>query len=237
MDCNESVRIDNIAKDSWYCAEVNTDMIKYSFEIFNRYITRPCKILEMGPAEGVMTDYLVKITSDLTVLDGAKTFCDILHERHPDITIINCLFEDYSPSKKYDVIILGHVLEHVEKPVDILKLASSWLSKDGIIIGAVPNSHSLHRQAAVFMGLLSTEDELNDTDRHHGHRRVYSIDKFKSDFINAGLTIEKIGGYWLKPVSNKQLEESWTKEMMNAYMKLGELYPDIAAEIYIVAKN
>lgn len=45
------------------------------------------------------------------------------------------------------------------------------------------------------------------------------------------------GGYWLKPVSNGQIEENWTGKMVEAFMKLGERYPDIAAEIYIIAKN
>ena len=34
---------------------------------------------------------------------------------------------------------------------------------------------------------------------------------------------------------NKQIEESWNEEMIRAFMKLGEKYPEIAAEIYVVA--
>jgi hypothetical protein len=40
----------------------------------------------------------------------------------------------------------------------------------------------------------------------------------------------------LKPVSNKQIETSWNPEMLNAFMKLGERYPDIAGEIYVIAR-
>jgi hypothetical protein len=43
------------------------------------------------------------------------------------------------------------------------------------------------------------------------------------------------GGYWLKPLSNAQLEAHWTPEMLEAYMQVGERYPDIAAEIYVIA--
>jgi hypothetical protein len=93
----------------------------------------------------------------------------------------------------------------------------------------------LHRQAAVLLGLLEFEEQLNEADIHHGHRRVYNPETFRRDFLKAGLTIEVFGGYWLKPVSNAQIEQSWTSEMLQAFMKLGERYPDISAEMYIVA--
>ena len=103
------------------------------------------------------------------------------------------------------------------------------------MIAAVPNSKSVHRQAAVLMGLLAREDSLNEMDIHHGHRRVFNPESFKEVFIKAGMRIRDYGGYWLKPVSNAQIEQSWTPEMLHAFMLLGERYPDIAAEIYVVA--
>jgi hypothetical protein len=94
----------------------------------------------------------------------------------------------------------------------------------------------LHRQAAVLMGLLETEHALNEADRHHGHRRVYDPESFRRDFLRAGLSIEMFGGYWLKPVSNAQIAQSWTDDMLQAFMALGERYPDSAGEIYVVAR-
>jgi hypothetical protein len=86
------------------------------------------------------------------------------------------------------------------------------------------------------MGLLPTEDALNETDAHHGHRRVYSRAELEADFATAGWTVTRTGGYWLKPLSNAQIAEQWTQEMLDAYMELGERYPDSAAEIYVVAE-
>jgi hypothetical protein len=50
------------------------------------------------------------------------------------------------------------------------------------------------------------------------------------------LQIEFFGGYWLKPLSNQQIEENWTPSMLDVFMRLGERYPDIAGEIYVVAR-
>lgn len=228
--------LEDIAQNSLYAAGVNTDMVLYSFEVFKRHF-RGKTMLEMGPAEGVMTKYLSQTNFELTVVEGAELFCQKLENLYPKTQVIHSLFEDFRPKQKFDNIIMGHVLEHVEDPVAILSHAREWLTDQGVIIAAVPNSRSLHRQAAVLMGLLSFEQEMNDADRHHGHRRIYTPETFRYDFLQAGLNIEVFGGYWLKPVSNKQIEENWTPEMLNAFMKLGERYPDISGEIYIVASR
>lgn len=232
----EQKRLESIANDSWYAFGVNANTIRHSGLIFDRYI-KDGPILELGPAEGIMTEYFAAKYKDITVVDGSASFCSELRKKFPQIRVEHSLFEDFMPDKKYESIILGHVLEHVMAPAQILKRIKNWLSPTGRIYAAVPNSHSIHRQAAVIMGLLQREDELNQTDIHHGHRRVYNSASLAADFYEAGLVIEISGGYWLKPVSNVQIEQTWTQEMIAAFMILGERYPDIAAELYVVAKQ
>lgn len=231
---DEVTHLEGIASDSWYALGANEKTIKHSFSIFSRHF-RNGSALEMGPAEGVMTKFLSERFEDLTLVDGADTFCRELTIRYPSATVIHSLFESFNPGRNFDNIILGHVLEHVSDPVQILASAKEWLNPDGRILAAVPNSRSLHRQAAVLMGLLEAEDSLNEADRHHGHRRVYNPESFRNDFRKAGLQIEIFGGYWLKPVSNRQIDEAWSDKMLSSFMVLGERYPDIAGEIYIVA--
>lgn len=231
---NEQKRLEDIASDSKYAKGANFFTIKHSFEVFKKNFVKG-SLLEMGPAEGIMTDELYLLFDDYTLVEGSGKFCEDLKNRFPKINVIHSLFEEFNVDKKFDNIILGHVLEHVENPVEILKVAKTFLSKKGKIFAAVPNADSLHRQAAVLMGMLSSVYQLNETDIYHGHRRVYNRKQFKNDFVNAGLKILEIGGYWLKPVSNKQIEETWTNEMLKAFMILGEKYPEIAGEIYVIA--
>jgi hypothetical protein len=49
------------------------------------------------------------------------------------------------------------------------------------------------------------------------------------------LKIEIFGGFWLKPFSNPQLERICDEKIIEAFMQLGERYPDVAGAIYIVA--
>jgi SAM-dependent methyltransferase len=172
----------------------------------------------------------------LTLVDGSALFCDELRKKYPDAEVCHSLFEDYCTDKKFQTIILGHVLEHVSDPVLVLCHIKQFLAEDGCILAAVPNANSIHRQTAVLMGLIPNVKTFSELDKHHGHMRVYTIEEFKSDFISACLYVEKLGGYWLKPLTNSQIEKSWTTEMIETFMKLGEQYPDIAAEIYVVAR-
>lgn len=236
MSDEEKARVEQISAVSLYAAGANTASIQYSFRIAQRHLTGTT-LLEMGPAEGVMTELLVTTGKAITVVEGSALFCDSLKKRFPRIEVVHSLFEDFSPAGQYDNIVLGHVLEHVQDPVDILRRARRWLSPRGRIFAAVPNARSLHRQAAVIMGLLPSEDVLNEMDLHHGHRRVFNPESFRGAFTAAGLCVDIFGGYWLKPVSNAQIESHWTPAMIEAFMQMGERYPDIAGEIYVLASR
>lgn len=230
----EYERLKSLATTSRYSAGVMEQMIGHSYDIARRWIRGP-RVLELGPAEGLMTDALVADGFELTVVEAARNFCVEIAARHPSVTVVESIIEDFSSKPIFDTVILGHVLEHVEDPVQVLRLVRRWLAPAGRVFAAVPNARSLHRQAAVIMGLLDQEDELNEIDLQHGHRRVFDPESFRAVFALAGLRVEFFGGYWLKPVSNSQIESYWTPQMLEAFVKLGERYPDIAAENYVVA--
>lgn len=231
----ELERLEGISEVSLYSAGVQTRSNRYCFEILARHL-RGNRVLELGPAEGVMTELLSGASQDLTLVDGSARFCDDLSRRFPGCRVVHSLFEDFRPDRPFDVIVLGHVLEHVIDPVNVLRLVRSWLSPSGFVFAAVPNARSLHRQAATIMGLLPVESALNEMDRHHGHRRVFDPESFRAAFTGAGFRIEVFGGYYLKPISNAQVEAHWNDDMLRAFLQLGERYPDIAGELYLVAR-
>lgn len=215
------------------CMDMATE---YCEKIFRRYM-KEGSVLELGPAQGVMTRLLYPEYRDYTVVDGSELWIRELRNQYPEMECYCSFFEDFLPKRMYDNILLGHVLEHVDEPVEILKLCKKWLNPDAMVLCAVPNSHSLHRQAAVKMGMLEAEEQLNDKDRMVGHKRVYNLQMLCEHFDKAGYNIIKAGGYWLKPMTITQINQSWNYDMMNAFLQLGELYPDIAGEIYVIAAS
>lgn len=232
---DELARLHTLADDNHYGHGLNASTVDYCFRVFERHVV-PGSCLELGPAEGLMTAHLHELFADLTLVDGSTQFCASLHERFPSAVVAQALFEEYRPGRTFDNVVLGHVLEHVIDPVAILRLVRTWIAPEGRLLAAVPNAHSVHRQMAVLMGLLTAENALNETDRRMGHRRVYTMPALREHVLAAGFAVHADGGYWLKPLSNSQIERDWTAEMVNAAMRVGERSPDIAGEIYIVAK-
>lgn len=222
---------------TWYIQEqLNFDkrLIAYRYRTQKPYF-RPAHCLELGSADGQMTRFLVNDFETLTSVDGSKELLDQIPDA-PNLTKIHSYFEDLKLDRQYNTIILEHILEHVDNPVEIMRLAKGWLAPGGVMLMGVPNALSLHRLAAVKMGLLKSPYELNERDYQVGHQRVYDIDTFLADAASAGLKVIKSGGMFLKPLSNKQIESQWTEEMMEGFYELGKDFPRHAGELYAVCE-
>lgn len=196
-------------------------------------------VLELGCADGGMTKLILDDFESITVIDGSEYAINRLKKQTNSnkINTIIGYFEEVQLNEKFDTIIMGHILEHVDDPVYILNKFKVYLKENGNIIITVPNANSFHRIAGVKMGLLKSIYELNETDKRIGHKRVYDFLKIKNDIENSGLKIVKRDGYWLKFLSNKQIEENWDKSLIQTYMELGSEFIDNAAEIVIVCKS
>lgn len=191
--------------------------------------------LELGPADGQMTRLLLDDFASLTVVDAAQSLLDRIAD-DPRLRKVCALFETYEPDARFDTVVLDHVLEHVDDPVGILRRVAGWVAGGGRMIVGVPNADSIHRLAAVKMGLLGAPTDLNDRDRTLGHRRVYTIDALRRDLDAAGLVIEHVGGTFLKPVSARQIEDTWDDAMIEGFYELGKDLPHLAAELFAVCR-
>ena len=192
--------------------------------------------LELGPSYGYMTSELVKVFERVVAVEGSETLFNAI----PDFNNLekhNSLFENFSTGEKFDTIILNHVLEHIENPVSLLKKIKTWMSPDGVLIIGVPNAKSFHRLAAVKMGLLNSEYELNERDHELGHYRVYDFEALIKDCSKAELKVYSKGGLFLKFLSNTQIKEFLSIEIIDAFFELGDQFIENCAEIFVVIKN
>lgn len=232
----EQNRVD--AASNWYLdgqLDFDKQLIRMRYRTIKPYFSGP-EGLELGPAEGQMTRFLVSDFKRLTVVEGSEKLLELIPDA-PNLTKVHALFEDFIPDREFNTIILEHILEHVESPVDLLRRAGRWICPGGRILAGVPNGNSIHRLAAVKMGLLKHPCELNERDKKQGHRRVYEASTFRSDIEKAGLNIAKMGGVFLKPLSNKQIEDHWSPEMIEGFFKLAEDFPLWAADLYAVCER
>jgi len=195
--------------------------------------------LELGCAAGIWTKELSKHFEKVVAVDGDAELIEEARNRvkADNLEIVHSLFKKYDPDGGFDTIIMAHILEHVDDPVQILSRARNWLNDSGVILGSVPNANSIHRQAGVKMGLLQRTNELNEVDKRIGHKSIYDQQSLRQDIEAAGLKASKMGGVFLKFLTNVQIEEWFTNEMIEAFYRLGDEYPEIAAETYAVCKK
>ena len=230
---NEGERIATLSE--WYLKEqldFDKRLIRFRYQALRPHLSGPFG-LELGPAEGEMTQFLVNDFDKLTVVDGSRELLSQIPER-PNLVKVHSLFEEFQPTARFNTIILEHILEHVDHPSDLLSRAREWLAPGGKILIGVPNGNSIHRLVAVKMGLLQTPCQLNSRDHALGHRRVYTRSTLAVDIGKAGLSLFEMGGVFFKPLSNKQIQDNWTEEMIQGFYELGRDFPENAAELYAV---
>jgi 2-polyprenyl-3-methyl-5-hydroxy-6-metoxy-1,4-benzoquinol methylase len=220
-------------KTDW--GQLHSRLIGYRYRTLKPFF-RGTTALELGIADGQMTARLLESFAHVTGLEASTKFIVEVEARFPGarerLRLVHTLFEEFQTTERFDTVLVMHVLEHVEDPVGLLRLAGEWVAPGGVLLINVPNARSLHRLAAVKMGLLEKPHSFNDTDRSLGHRRVYYPEQLSNDVAAAGLKLAHLGGIFLKPLANKQIERDWTPEMIDAFYELGDEFPHIAAEIY-----
>jgi len=241
MSEQETKRLDGIS--DVYLSEVIQDS---AFDLTTAYKLRTIvpdltgeTALELGCGEGAVTPLLARTFPKVTVVDASAQLLDRLRDRlgGDNVEYVESLFEEFETEQRFDVVLLLHVLEHVEDPVAIMSRAAQWLAPGGRMLLSVPNAESVHRLLGVQLGMLDEITQLNDLDRALGHRRVYSFETFKQDVERAGLQVTSEQGIFLKAQSSAQIAQ-WTDEQREACFELGKLIqPRFCAEIYVVARR
>ncbi len=239
MLINKKEEIERIgAVASWFSTKKGFDgkILKYTAKALLPFCKGP-RILELGCADGSMTETLVDNFMDVVAVDGSESLIEVAKKNiKGNVTFCCALFEEFEPQGTFNTIIMTHVLEHVIDPVLLLSRAKKWLEENGTILICVPNATSLHRKIGKSMGLINELADLSETDVKVGHRRIYSIDTLKKDIQKANLTIETWGGIFLKPRPNS-IMESWDDNVLDALYEAGIELPTYCSEIYVVCTH
>ena len=108
--------------------------------LINRYKNKKIQYLEIGPGHGLFLKYAIEVLNNESIydiVDISETSIDITKEiidRNIKNHNLNFFIKDineFKPNKKYDIIIAGEVLEHLNQPDLFLKKLSNLLNKNG----------------------------------------------------------------------------------------------------------
>jgi 2-polyprenyl-3-methyl-5-hydroxy-6-metoxy-1,4-benzoquinol methylase len=233
MSNSSSEELDQLGK--WYIEgqlAIDKLVIRKRYEEHRKYFYgKTC--LELGPAEGLMTEKLIDDFEELTVIEGSKYLLDQI-KTHERLIKIHSLFEEVELEKQFDTIIADHIFEHVDNPKLLLTILRKFMHKESRLIIGVPNADSFHRILGEKLGLLSSRFELNKRDHQLGHQRVFDISSLEELVQSCGFKTLTKGGLLFKPLSFKQLETIFSFEQLDALFEMGEIFKENAAELTIV---
>ena len=214
-------------------------MLKSFIPFFNG-----ANVLELGSFKGEFTKRLLPYFSEITCIEASNEAIEVAkQELGGNIKYVNGLFEEVSLPRKYDNIIMTHVLEHIDDPVQVLKkINNEWLSDKGLFFLVCPNANAPSRQIAVKMGLISHNSAVTPAEAEHGHRITYSLDTLEKDVRLAGLEVVYRSGIFFKALANFQWDRLLNTDIISdAYLQgcyeLGMQYPDLCSSVYLVCRK
>ena len=205
---------------------------------------RPGSILELGSYKGDFTRRLQPHFADITCVEASDQAMAEARTRlgETGIHYVNALFEQVSLPRRYDNIVMTHVLEHLDDPVAVLRRVSQeWLAPAGRFFLACPNANAPSRQIAVKMGLIDHNAAVTAAEAEHGHRITYALDTLERDATRAGLKVLHRSGIFFKALANFQWDRLLKTDIITpAYLEgcyqLGQQYPDLCSSIYLVCE-
>ena len=223
----------------------------FDFDVLHPYMVRSFEpflisgsILELGSYKGNFTKRLLPYSEDITCVEASseaiKEAKETLSEK---VEFVEGLFETVELPKQYDNIVLTHVLEHIDDPIEVLsRINDEWLSPGGRFFLVCPNANAPSRQIAVKMGLISHNTAVTPAESEHGHRCTYSLDTLERDATEGGLRVVYRSGIFFKALANFQWHrllntDIVTPEYIEGCYQLGQNYPDLCASIFLLCEK
>lgn len=211
-----------------------------SFEPF----CREGSVLELGSYTGEFTRRLVERFDDVTCVEASGEAVAAARARLGDaVRLVHGTFETVRLDRRFDHVVLTHVLEHLDDPVGVLRRVNDeWLSEQGRLFLVCPNGNAASRQIAVKMGLIPHNAAITPAEREHGHRITYTLDTLERDARAAGLRVVHRSGIFFKALANFQWDrllatDIISKEYLEGCYQLGHVYPDLCSSIFLVCER
>lgn len=110
-------------------------------------LERNCRtMLEIGCGGGFSLKAFEAMSMNATGIETSKPASDFARTRL-NVNVLNISFEAVDVQKKYDLVLLNHVLEHLIDPIASFKKLSNLVAPGGILYIRVPDHDSFDRRA------------------------------------------------------------------------------------------
>lgn len=196
-------------------------------------------LLELGLGHGFTALNFSDFFDNHLILDGSSEIINNFKFKYPNFksNIFETFFETFQTKNKFDLIVMGFILEHVDNPIEIMRHYKQFMNQNGRMFLAVPNAEVMNRRLGEISGLLKDITELSENDILLGHKRYYTTKTFIKDINLAGLEVVNIEGIYLKPFITKQMISlNLDEKIIESLCKLGVDYPELSCGLLVEVK-
>lgn len=197
-------------------------------------------ILELGLGHGFTAKIFSTHFDRHVVLEGSPAVIENFRKISPESRthIVETYFETFESQEKFDVVVMGFILEHVDDPSQIIAKYKRFLGPGGKMFLAVPNAEVLNRRLGNLAGLLPDMEQLSENDLLLGHKRYYTVKSLTAEVRQAGYEIERTEGIYLKPFTTSQMMAlNFGKEIIDALCEVAIPYPELSCGILMQLKT
>ena len=195
-------------------------------------------ILELGIGHGYTPGLFNAACDRHVIIEGSQLVIDLFKEKSPDFAgeVVFSYFENFDTDERFDVIVMGFILEHVDNPGMLLDRFKRFLKPGGRIFVAVPNAKSMNRRLGVELGKIDDIYSLNANDHALGHKRQYCRDTLKQEIQGHGYAVSLEEGIYLKPLPLAVLKTLPDfQENLDAMLRVGIDFPDLCVALLMEA--
>lgn len=158
---------------------IKSDILR--FECINKYIIGK-KILDIGSSEGYVHKLLKRENPDKRIFRIDKKNSDFNMDLNNPKNI----------KEKFDTIIAGEIIEHLESPINFIRYCKNLLNKNGRIIITTPN--------AIGLQYIINPSWCVYYKDYRGHSQAFTIDMLNRVFKDEGLKViykDYINAFWI----------------------------------------
>ena len=191
-------------------------------------------LLELGLGHGITTGVFEQHFKRHVVVDASPAVIENFRKKFPrsKVEIAESYFETFDTPERFDVVVFGYILEHVDDPVAILKHFRQFLAPGGRMFLSVPNAEVLNRKLGHLAGLLPDMQLLSEHDLLLGHKRYYTVESLQKDIRQAGYEVRRLEGIYLKPFTTSQMMSLKLDEKVIQALCLAAIdYPELSCGI------
>jgi 2-polyprenyl-3-methyl-5-hydroxy-6-metoxy-1,4-benzoquinol methylase len=212
--------------DSWYTRATGAAVA--------RRLQPGDRVLELGCATGLMTASFVAAGATVVGVDRSEVYLRRARARGLDgARFVQGDVEAYDHGGPYDHVVATNLIHELPDPDRFLRRCLERLDVGGHLHLSLQNPYSVHRLAALELGLITDLREISARGQQFSTLQLYDAEQLADLGKAAGLTLVEQEGVMLKPLPNDRMA-ALPDLVLEGFVAVARHFPRHCAMNYLV---